>query len=330
MSFNIEKLPFGEFEIVRIESRRGGDILAICNYGATVITYGHLLNGKITDILVPYRSPEELVKGEAAVNWIMAPYSNRMRDGEYMIKNQVYLLDEKSGKSHGLVKKLIFNTDKIYSDQEEAVVRYTAEITPGMFSAYPFHIKVSVTYRFRPESLDITIEGINLGSEDIPYGCGWHPYFYFKGKGINSLRLFIPSDEIIRTDKNLVPLITGYVEKLPPESHLYFADSENPKTINSKSVNACYTNLKKNSRGQITTRLINSNNKTVFTIYQQRGVVYAYIPENLRGESRKVIALEPVEFMTDAFNRPELKDKILLAPGQKRAFNFGIITETLH
>lgn len=330
MSFKIEKSTFGEFEIIRVESLWGGDILSLCTYGATVTGYQYLLNGIKTDILVPYETPEMLVKGEAAVNWIMAPFSNRMRDGQYTFKDKIFQLDHNSGKSHGVARKLVFKIDEVASSRNEALVRFTTEITPEMFTSYPFHLTLSVTYRFRQNSLDITIRGKNQSVEEIPFGCGWHPYFYFKESGINALRLFIPSDEIIITDENLVPLTSGFVEQLRPGHPKYFANTATPEVLHTKAVNACYTNLKKNSRDLITSRLIDPENNIEFTIYQQRGVFYAYTPENLRGESRKAIALEPVEFMTDAFNRPELKNEILLAPGQQRSFNFGIIREILH
>lgn len=330
MSFKIEKLPFGEFEIIRVESLYGGDILSVCNYGATVTSYQYKHNDKITDILVPYQTPEELKKGEAAVNWIMAPFSNRMRNGQYSFHGKLYQLDDISGKSHGVVKNLLFTIDEIASNQNEALLRLSTHITPEMFSAYPFTLTVSVTYRFMQNSLDITIIGSNPGTASIPFGCGWHPYFYFEEHGINSVKLYIPSDEVIITDDSLVPLFSRFIEQLRPGHPKYFADSAAPEVLHTKSVNACYTNLKKNERGKISSRLIDPQNKSEFTIYQERGVFYAYTPEKLRGESRKAIALEPVEFMTDAFNRPELEDKILLAPGQKRSFNFGIIRETLH
>lgn len=330
MSFKIEKIPFGEFEVIKIISLNGGDILTVCNYGATVTSYQYLQNGKITDILLPYHSPAELKQGEAAVNWIMAPYSNRMRDGLYTFNNQVYRLDDHSGKSHGLVKKQVFNLEEITQNQSEVIIKFSTEITSGMYAAYPFHIAVSVTYLFKQAALDITIEGSNRSRANVPFGCGWHPYFYFKENGINALKLFIPSDEVIKVDENLVPLHNNFIEKLSSDDTMYFADAANPEELSFKSLNACFTNLKYNESGHITAKLTDTEHKTSFSIYQQRGVFYAYIPENLRGEYRKAIALEPVEFMTDAFNRPELRDDILLAPGQKRSFNFGIIRESLH
>lgn len=329
MNFKIETLPFGDFESVKITSLISGDILTVCNYGATVTSYTYITNQGAADILVPYHSPEQLIKGEAAVNWIMAPFSNRMREGTYSFNGRSYHLNDQSGKSHGMARKMIFKIEEIGQTEEEVIIKYHTQISPEMFSAYPFHTGIAVTYRFRNKKLGLSIEGTNLGTDPLPFGCGWHPYFYSGGQLINSFLLYIPSEEVVVTDQQLVPLQSNHIKKISSDDILYFADPSPVRMIGDSVVNACYTNLKPGQNGLIESVLTDTINKTAFRIFQERGVFYAYTPESLRGEKRKSIALEPVEFITDAFNRDELKDQIVLLPGEKRSFEFGIIRESL-
>ena len=50
------------------------------------------------------------------------------------------------------------------------------------------------------------------------------------------------------------------------------------------------------------------------------GVVYA-LP--VPADARRALAIEPVETMTDAFNRADCAAALRLAPGQSRCFAFG-------
>jgi len=52
--------------------------------------------------------------------------------------------------------------------------------------------------------------------------------------------------------------------------------------------------------------------------------MHVYTADTLGTRRRESIALEPVEFMTNAFNRPECQVDLNLKPGASRRFRFGV------
>jgi galactose mutarotase-like enzyme len=59
-------------------------------------------------------------------------------------------------------------------------------------------------------------------------------------------------------------------------------------------------------------------------IFQQGGVTLVYSGDQLTSRKRHSIAIEPMQYITNAFNRKELKEKVLIKPGEKSIFNFGV------
>jgi aldose 1-epimerase len=57
---------------------------------------------------------------------------------------------------------------------------------------------------------------------------------------------------------------------------------------------------------------------------QQRGLMHAYTGEGLERARRKSVAPEPIEMMTNAFNRPEAAAEVSLPPGASRSFKCGV------
>ncbi|MNW68633.1 hypothetical protein D3C74_474420 [compost metagenome] len=51
--------------------------------------------------------------------------------------------------------------------------------------------------------------------------------------------------------------------------------------------------------------------------------MHVYTGDGLGGRARTSIALEPVESLTNAFNRPDCAQQVRLEPGEGREFRFG-------
>ena len=60
------------------------------------------------------------------------------------------------------------------------------------------------------------------------------------------------------------------------------------------------------------------------TVFQERGLMHVFTGDTLGRRPRNALALEPIEVLTNAFNRPECRDAITLAPGAERSFRFGV------
>ncbi|MGW7819567.1 hypothetical protein ACWGLF_15780 [Streptomyces puniciscabiei] len=59
-------------------------------------------------------------------------------------------------------------------------------------------------------------------------------------------------------------------------------------------------------------------------VWQYGGYLHVFTGDTLARDCRASIALEPVETMTNAFNRPEPAAALALEPGGRREFGFGV------
>jgi hypothetical protein len=59
-------------------------------------------------------------------------------------------------------------------------------------------------------------------------------------------------------------------------------------------------------------------------VWQETGFMHVFTGDTLPRDQRASIAIEPVEVMTNAFNRAEFAAAIPLPPGQTRRFRCGV------
>ena len=90
-------------------------------------------------------------------------------------------------------------------------------------------------------------------------------------------------------------------------------------------IDAAYTDLVPDPDGITRTRLRDPRTGLALTIWQRGGrIMHVFTGDTVAREPRSSIALEPVELLTDAFNRPDCLDALVLAPGAHRDFVCGV------
>jgi aldose 1-epimerase len=52
--------------------------------------------------------------------------------------------------------------------------------------------------------------------------------------------------------------------------------------------------------------------------------MHVFTGDTLQRDARRSVALEPMECMANAFNRPEWSDEIRLEPGAERVYRCGV------
>jgi aldose 1-epimerase len=62
-------------------------------------------------------------------------------------------------------------------------------------------------------------------------------------------------------------------------------------------------------------------------VWQEHGVMHAFTADTASRDARHAVALEPMECMANAFNRPDCAQAIRLAPGTERHFRCGVEVE---
>lgn len=322
---------FGSWKKFIFSDDQTGYLLSICDYGATVTEFSRSYDHKKKDIIVPYQTPEQLTKAELAANQIMAPFTNKLSANQYYFNDKVYHLDAESGFIHGFVSRKIFRSRIVKSGNDEYILEFSYEHTGLDFPAYPFPFTMSITYIVRGNGFAVTLRTNNTGPTDMPFGCGWHPYFSLKESSPEDILLSIPSRTIIRTDNNLIPYPEKYEEELPDSHHLnYYTDSmQEMRSPGNTILNSCYTNLLKDPEKKIRSVLFNKRTREKLTVTQSDGVIYVFTPGDFRNGYGKVIAIEPVEFMTNVFNHKEHADSFTIKTGQSREFSFSVNHEVI-
>jgi aldose 1-epimerase len=60
------------------------------------------------------------------------------------------------------------------------------------------------------------------------------------------------------------------------------------------------------------------------SMWQERGVVLVFTADTVSRDVRRAVAMEPMESMSNAFNRTDCADAIRLEPGAERVFRCGV------
>ena len=307
----------------------GGTVHArIALRGATLLSWQIHREGELLELTDGYRDSAELLVQSGVRNGVLAPFPNRIADGRYRFAGQEHdLLPGERGERtvyHGLARVLPFTLESVTTTAEGArVVLRTDDIRPGRFDGYPFALDVSVIYTFEPDQITLEIHATNAGDTPAPYAAGWHPYFQL-GNGvqdIDDLELRIPAGTLIRSDDALIPLDgPGCQVDLDDVAEMDFRAGS---PLGRRVIDACYADLRFGPDGRAETVLRDAKTGRELRIWQESGFMHIFTGDTLPRDRRKSVAIEPVEAMTNAFNRPEFASAIEIAPGETRRFRCG-------
>jgi aldose 1-epimerase len=262
----------------------------------------------------------------------MAPFSNRIADGEYEFGGRRRLLGITERKNHnaihGFAHSEVFKLGK--AEEADTFAKVSLEcnsLRPGIFEGYEFSVDLSVSFTLCERALFMEIEGRNTGRSAAPFACGWHPYFKTSDKGIDHLELAIPCEYVIMTDARLLPL-PGEQARCPaaqrPDLDFRSGPDGRGKALGSRKLDVCFGGLQTDPNGYGRTVLHDPENGLDITVFQEGGLMHVYTGDTLLQRPRKSVALEPVQFMTNSFNQPECRQGITLAPGKTSVFRCGV------
>jgi aldose 1-epimerase len=295
--------------------------------GATLIEWEVPFGDELLSLTDGYRSEAELRAQDGVRNGAMAPFSNRIAAGRYRFDDRSHDLlpgvqEVERVIYHGFLRNLdlVPIETREHDDGAEALL-FTGAIRPGAFPGYPFALTVHVRVRLGPDGLSLTITATNVGRLTAPYAAGWHPYFRFGDGSIDTLELQVPARETIVTDASLLP-VAGIDARAPVETRPEL-DFRTPRALGSAVIDASLSGLQPDADGLIRSRLRDPGRGCGLTVWQQGGLVHLFTGDTLARGARRSIAIEPVEVMTDAFNRSDCRAAIGLEPGASRSFHCG-------
>ncbi len=309
-------------EPVVIVSAPGGARVILARRGATLLRWEVNRLGAPFDLTDGYRDEAELLAQDGVRNGVLAPFPNRIADARYTFADVEHDL-RPGGTSrliyHGFVREHPFDLAEAVVSDLAARLTFTGRIDAAGHPGYPFALDLAVTYLITAKEVTVTTYATNTGASAAPYAAGWHPYFRLPGT-VDDWTLEIPARTIVHTDEALIPL-DGDAAYQPLDENPAM-DFRRPRKLSGLVIDACFTDLAADGK-RCETVLRHSQTSDELGVWQFGGSMHVFTGDTLARDRRRSIALEPVEAITNAFNRAECAGALLLGPGETRSFRFG-------
>ena len=327
-AFSIEQAQWGTHDMIVLRDAKHGRSARVARRGANLVSLEQLIDGLTHTLVDGYRDAEELVRCPSSRSSIMAPFANRIADARYAFDGKSYDMqpgvDAQRGIRHGFVRTVDFEVSDTHADSDSAHVTFTTScIRPGAFEGYPFAIDLAVTYTLDAQGLSLAVSMRNVGDAAAPCFFGWHPYFRFDGTELDAWELQVPATQLVRTSAELIPL-PGAEAFQPLDQAPEALDFRRPKPIGATKIDHAYADLVRDADGRVRTRLRDPASGLRISMWQEHGVVLVFTADTVSRDVRRSVALEPMESMSNAFNRPDCVDAIRLDAGTERVFRCGV------
>jgi aldose 1-epimerase len=320
----------GGQDIVVLADADGSRRIRIARHGAALLGFEVVFAGAARDLADGYRDAAEVAARAGSRFAIMVPFAGRIADARYRFDGQPQDLQPgvagaARASRHGFVRDADFDIAALSADDSSAQVTLaTSAIRPQ--PGYPHAIDLAVTYTLDAGGLTLEARMRNVGDSAAPCFFGWHPYFRVAAGEVDGWQLQIPAQTLIRTGADLIALAgTEAYVALDDAPALDFRE---PRRIGDSILDQGYTDLEADADGRIRTRLRDPASGFGIAVWQESGVMHAFTADTVSRDARRAVALEPMECMADAFNRPECAEAVRLEPGAERRFRCGVEIES--
>lgn len=313
------KKPSGRQIQITSENTRA----VVTEAGATLRTFE--VNEK--PIIWGFREDEMCSGGRGHV---LAPWPNRLEDGQYSfdgIRGTVPIDDPShSCAIHGLVRWQPWETVELNQDSVTQMYRFLPQ------PAYPFSLRLYITYAVEDNRLSVKFEAKNVDSIRIPFGIGFHPYFAIRTENVDHARLQVPADRRLILDDRGLPIGSESVDGSSYDFRrigVGLTEESSPRSLNDLKLSDCLTNLRLDQDGKWRSYFYpDAETDSTIEIWGER--LFSHIvcfsgdtlPKEIR---RKAVAIEP---MTCPPNALRTGDSIIaIAPGETISGSWGINAE---
>jgi aldose 1-epimerase len=147
---------------------------------------------------------DELCPGGAGQ--ILAPWPNRIRDGQYAFEGEARQLPltepERHNAIHGLVNWARWHAVGEQVSGDSVTLEHELVPVPG----YPWPLHLRTTWTVGADGLRAEHVVTNTGGRPCPFGFSVHPYVYVPGVPIEDLTLTVPARSRLLVDTRLLPI----------------------------------------------------------------------------------------------------------------------------
>ncbi len=247
---------------------------------------------------------------------ILAPWPNRLGDGAYSFEGVTAQapLNEVDRRTaiHGLVRWLPWRL----TGRAQNRVGLSCELRPS--PAYPFSLRLEVEYRLGREGLTVSTDAQNIGTGDLPFGLGFHPYLTVGTTSIDQARLRIRAGRRLVTDDRGLP--TGSVAVAGTEY-----DFTAGRPVGVTRMDSAFCELVRDGDGRAWVDLDHPDGEAGVSLWVDRRFDYlmVFTGDTLApGTRRSALAVEPMTCPPDAFRSGA--DVVVLRPGVRWTGSWGI------
>jgi len=326
--YGTDRVRLGDQPAVALLDHASGRRLRVALHGAVVLGFEVPFGGVMHDLAAGHRDARELAARPGSRFAIMVPFAGRVAGSRYRFDGQDFDLQPGASEAeraarHGFVRDADFHIESLEADDQSAWLALATRIDPQ--PGYPHTLELRVSYRLDAAGFTLEADMRNAGTQAAPCFFGWHPYFRLADALVDGWELQVPAQTLIRTGADLIAL-PGDAARVALDD-VPALDFREPRTIDDRILDQSYTDLQADADGRIRTRLRDPASGLGLTVWQERGVMHVFTADTLDRDARRAVALEPMECMADAFNRPECAAAIRLEAGARRIFRCGVETD---
>jgi len=253
----------------------------------------------LVDPFIPATKPENY-RGD-----ILAPWPNRIEDGEYKVDGDLFVIPinepDRGTALHGLVN--CFEWDVI--DKSDSFVLLKGILRSS--TSYPTDLEFLAKYSLSDQGLSLTISAVNVGAKRAPYGVSIHPYLVpTPDSRVDEWSLKMNSSEVLEVDMvRLLPIGLRKVEELD-------FDFRSGRVIGNQFIDHAF---KVDKGSELTLTVEAKNGDAVeMTFSPNCEWIQIHTADRKGGpDSRICLAVEPMTCPPNAFRNPD--QPIWLSPG---------------
>jgi aldose 1-epimerase len=263
-----------------------------------------ILDGFSTDEIAP-----------ACAGQILAPWPNRIRDGQYAFDGEHHQLaltePAKNTAIHGLVNWSRWHL----VEQEPGAV--TLEFDMPAQAGYPWSLLLRTRWSVGAGGLRADHEVTNTSDRNAPFGFSVHPYFRLTDTAVEDIALRVPARTRVLADGRLLPI--GAVKIAGSEY-----DYSEPRRIGEAQLDITFGDVGYDADGGSSVTLAAPSGQSI-SVWADHAFRWwqVFTGDTLAGERhRRSVAVEPMTCPPDAFRSG--RDLIVLVPGQTWRAAWGV------
>jgi len=177
---------------------------------------------------------------------ILFPFPGRLRDGRLPANGKHYQLplndSTKQHAIHGFTPRNPWRVTSLASKPDCASIAGSFDLPtdlPSAVGSWPSDFALTVTYHLFADRLAVDAVVVNRGTEPLPFGLGYHPYFRLPGvhdADVGGHVLQANVNRVCQADGANLP--TGDVKELPAE-----LDFRSPRPIGATALDHVFTSV---------------------------------------------------------------------------------------